>query len=525
MDNLEKNKKKCISDNDCDDDNICAFNNNDMDHYCISNNINDLYYGCIDNNSIKIDSVESKSNLDHLNYKKCIDFSRRQLNNEGLDYNYMIFKPKKRAYVDTSTINIYLKCEDQILVILPYNDYFNLKCDKNKENCILEPKESLLNFIIQNSTNCNKKLYLEIIYECENENIKKNEIIPIYIDNFKNIKIKLKCPIDENNDKFKSKCEAVYINNFDKKKNINELIDVNKSLYECKNPIYNVPIITKNINNYKKIKAKYSNLELKDYDNKINEKINDVKKLEAEKYVKLKKIQTGNEVTIEEAYDVINSYSLDKLVNNSNEKWKIYNGYDAVQDLFNNDNENNQLIKYYGLVYTIDEAIKIANENEENFFVWYNNSYELNNFASKLYFIDIYSIDENLYNKKNWVKHENVTTGILKLNFEHFGDENVLEENILYNNLMNSLKEQKSSNEELKNSYLNTISKLDIKNLNNGIIKNLDDKITTYGQAISMNNYETNINNKILFGLSIILFIIFIIIIIVIIYYNKKEAV
>ena len=339
------------------------------------------------------------------------------------------------------------------------------------------------------------------------------------------IKIKLKCPIDENNDKFKSKCEAVYINNFDKKKNINELIDVNKSLYECKNPIYNVPIITKNINNYKKIKAKYSNLELKDYDNKINEKINDVKKLEAEKYVKLKKIQTGNEVTIEEAYDVINSYSLDKLVNNSNEKWKIYNGYDAVQDLFNNDNENNQLIKYYGLVYTIDEAIKIANENEENFFVWYNNSYELNNFASKLYFIDIYSIDENLYNKKNWVKHENVTTGILKLNFEHFGDENVLEENILYNNLMNSLKEQKSSNEELKNSYLNTISKLDIKNLNNGIIKNLDDKITTYGQAISMNNYETNINNKILFGLSIILFIIFIIIIIVIIYYNKKEAV
>jgi len=75
---------KCISDSDCDDNNICAFNNNEMDHYCISNNINDLYYGCMDNIT-KIDSVESKSNLDHINYKNCINFSRRQINNEGLE--------------------------------------------------------------------------------------------------------------------------------------------------------------------------------------------------------------------------------------------------------------------------------------------------------------------------------------------------------------------------------------------------------------------------------------------------------
>ena len=226
----KENKKSCISDNDCDNNSICAFNNNDLEHYCVSNNINDLYYGCIDNSVNNIDSVESKSTLDHINYKKCIDFTRRQINNEGLEYNYMIFKPKKYAYIDTTTINIYLKCEEQILVIIPYNDYFNLRCDENRENCILESKESLLNFIVQNSTNCNKKLYLEVIYECENEGIKKKEKIPVYLDNFKDIKIKLKCPIDDNNDKFKSKCEAVYINNFDKKNNINELIDVKKSL-------------------------------------------------------------------------------------------------------------------------------------------------------------------------------------------------------------------------------------------------------------------------------------------------------
>jgi len=524
---MDNNINKCISDSDCDDNNICAFDNNKMDHYCISNNINDLYYGCIDNNITKIDSVESKSNLDHINYKNCINFSRRQLNNEGLEYNYMVFKPKKNAYVDTSTINIYLKCEDEILVIIPYNDYFNLRCDENRENCLLESRESLMNFIVQNSTNCNKKLYLEVVYQCENEGIKKKEKIPIYLDNFKDIKIKLKCPIDDNNDKFKSKCEAVYINNFDKKNNINELIDVKKSLYECKNPVYNVPVLTKNINNYKKIKSKYSNLELKDYDNKINEKINDLKKLEAEKYIKLKKIQTGSEVTMEEAYEAVNNYSLDNLVNNSKEKWKLYNEYDAVQNLFNdneNNNTDNRLIKYYGKAYTIDDAIKIANENEQNFFVWYNNSYELDNFASKLYFIDIYNIDEDMYNKTNWVKNENVTTGILKYDFEHFTEKNNLEDTKLYDTLMQSINERNSANEELKNVYLNVIQNLDIKNLNNVIIKNLDDKITQYGQSISMNNYETNINNKILIALTVILFFIFTIFICIIVFYNNKTA-
>ena len=63
----------------------------------------------------------------------------------------LIFKPKKFSYIDTTTINIYLKCEEQILAIIPYNDYFDLRCDENRERCTLESKESLLNF-------CNHKL-------------------------------------------------------------------------------------------------------------------------------------------------------------------------------------------------------------------------------------------------------------------------------------------------------------------------------------------------------------------------------
>jgi hypothetical protein len=375
--------------------------------------------------------------------------------------------------------------------------------------------------------NCNKELYLEIEYQCENEGIKKKDKIPVHIDNYKDINITLKCPVDENNDKFKSKCEAVYINNFDKENEINNLIDIKKSLYECKYPIYNIPIITKNINNYKKIKAKYSNLELKDYDNKINEKIKDLKTLEAEKYIKLKKIQTGDEITMNEAYDTINNYSLDKLVNNSKEKWKLYNGYDAVQNLFNDndDNNDNPLIKYYGLVYTIEDAIMVANEYEEKFFVWYNNSYELDNFSSKLFFVDIYNIDQNIYEKTNWTIHENVTTAILKFDLENFSDNNTSEEEYdLYNMIYETINGQNDVIKELKNSYINITDNLNEKNLNNVIIKNLNDKITTYGQSISMNNYETNIYNKIMMALYAILFITIVIFVIIIVYYNNKSA-
>ena len=89
---------------------------------------------------------------------------------------------------------------------------------------------------------------------------------------------------------------------------------------------------------------------------------------------------------------------------------------------------------------------------------------------------------------------------------------------------MKSLEKQNNVTKELKNSYLNIIEKSDVKNLNSVIIKDLDDKITTYGQAISMNNYETNINNNILIALSLILFFIFVIFICVIVFYNNKTA-
>ena len=516
----------CTSDNDCKNNTICAFNDEDLNNYCVSNDVNDLYYGCVnDDNISKLESIESKSTNEHSNYMKCIDFSRRQLNKDGLEHNYVIFKPKKSVFVDTTTLNIYLKCEDEILAIIPYNDYFNLKCDEYRENCTMESKDSLLNFIIQNSKNCSKKLYLEIIYECENEGLKKHEKIPIHIDNFTPIKIKLTCPININNDKFKSKCESIYIDKYE----MNNLADNKKSLYDCKNPLYTVPRIVNNVNNYKKLKVKHANIELKDYDNKINEKISDLKKLEVEKYIKMKKIQTGEVISFDDAYKIVNSRALDNLVSNPKNNWKIYNNYDAAQNLFNaNESNKNKILTYYGLVYTIDDAINIANQNDQSYFVWYHNSYELDNFASKLYFIDIYNIDEELLKKSNWVKNDNVSTGMLKIKFDHvlYGEDDDDNDDNQNNKLTEKFDAvvsdtelmQKKMNDLINNNILNT------KNINNSVMKQLDNKITTYGQMITMNNYETKINDNILTGLYIAFFFMFLIFMVVIVYFNNKTA-
>lgn len=522
--------KSCILDEDCDKGTICAFDEKDFSNYCISNNINDLYYGCInDNIENNLESIENKSNNDTFNFTDCINFSRRQINKDNLEYNYMIYKPKKNVFVDTTTINIYLKCEDEILAIIPYGDYFNLKCDDNQQNCILESKESLLNFIIQNTKNCDKKIYLEIIYECENEGLKKSKKIPIYLDNFIPIEINLTCPIDNNNEKFKSKCESIYINEYDTN-NYENIIDSKKKFNECKNPLFKVPRIVKNINNYKKLKSNYSKNELKDYDKKINEKIEDLKKLEAEKYMRLKKIKNNVDISFEDSYKKINANSTSNSFNKlTNDAWKIYKNYDAAQNLYE-ENEKNKVLTYYGKVYTLDDAMRIAEENDQNYFVWYHNSYELDDFASKLYFIDVFFGEQNLLKKKNWVKHENVTTCVSQFDIETFIDKNDIDDSSADNEnlvkIKKIFKESGENNSKLNNEIGLFINKNmhDLKNIHNNIIKYLDDKITTYGQAISMNNYETNINNTIILVLSGIFGMMILISVMAMGYFNYKYA-
>ena len=527
------NKKNCKVDTDC-DNNICAFDELSLNHYCINNDMNELYYGCLNiNEANKVDSIDSNSELEHNNYKNCIDFSRRQINSDGLEYNYMVYKPKKKLYVDTTNINIYLKCNNEILAVIPYEDYFHLKCNTTQENCTLESKEHLLNFIKQNTKNCSKNIYLEVIYECENEGIKKKELMTINLDNNDPIKINLKCPIELNNNKNKSKCSALYLNKSKTNNNIEKLIDTSISLNNCNNPIYTVPRIVQNVNKYKKIKTKESNIEIQEYDKEINNKVKELKKLKANKYIKLKKIQDGELITEEDAYDIIDKISLDKLLNNSKENWKFYNNFDAAQNLYDDVNYSSSL-KYHGLVYTIDDAVKIANENNENFFVWYHNSYELDNFASKLYFIDINEIEDDKLMKSNWSSHENVTTALFKFELENFDvleeRDNIIDDDIDEINrnilLLDTLKEREKI---INDKYIASLSNQDKKVENDGnlilnVLGILDDKITKQGQSVSMNNYENNINNTILIILSLILSFICVMFVVVLVYFNNLTA-
>jgi hypothetical protein len=534
------NKKKCNSDKDCNDNMLCAFNDEDLNSYCVDNDLTHMYAGCLNNNKNDFETTISKV-TDNIDYTNCIDFARRQINKDGIEYNYMIYRPKKKVFVDTTTINIYLKCGNAVLAVLPYDDYFYLSCDENQENCTLKNKSSLINFIKSNIQNCNENIYLEITYQCENEGINKTNKIPIDINN-NDIIINLNCPINIDDEKYKPKCEALFINDYNNN-NLNNNIDIEKSLYDCKNPLYKVPRLVSNIDNHKKLKTNYTKNEIKNYDEKINEKLEDLKRLEAEKYIKLTKIQTGKNITITQAMNVINkNFSNNGVIgNNINNNWKIYKNYDAAQNLFNINENDVKILNYFGKVYTLQEAIIAANKNYQNFFVWYHNSFELSDYASKLFFIDIYSSNEDIINKSNWVKNDNVTTAILKLQFEHFDNDDDDynyddddDDGIYVNNIddiedNNKLKEifdiscknniLQEDIEELLNSYMKYDNKLSV-----NTIHDLNDKITTYGQAILLNNYETDVNNKILMYLSIGLFFMFLIFIIVLAYFNNISA-
>jgi hypothetical protein len=520
--------KDCKNDSDCNENYFCSFNDDTLTHTCVGNDKNNLYYGCLnkDSNNFqndKIEIIESKTDIDQKSLKNCIDFTRRQKNKDGLSHNYMIYKQKKNVFVDTTTINIYLKCGEQILSVIPYNDYFDLSCNDNQKNCLLVSKPGLKNFIVQNSQNCNsEKLKLEIIYECENEGIKKKEEIPIYLNNSQPIQINLKCPINKNDEQFEGKCSSIYYDIND----INNNIDINTSMYDCNNPLFKVPRIINNEDDYKKMKYKKSQVEMKNYDDKINDTIENLKKLKAEKYIKIKKIQTGETITLDQAYNIINN-KLNYFTYNSKENWRIFSNYDAAQYLFD-DPDVNSAIKLYGKVYTLDEALKTATENNESYFVWYHNNYELKDYASKLFFIDIFSIDSNLFDKSNWSQHANVTTSILKIeNYEN----GVEEEEYKYKSENKKFKElQKLNDDQVK--YTNSIIKEYQKLINNttnsnnfdygqGIVTELNNKITKSGQVIDMNNYEIKINNQIITILQIVLIFIVGIFIVVIAYYSN----
>ena len=118
----------CDTDDDCNQNSFCSFNETDMENYCIDNSIDNSYYGCL-NEDTKYESIESKSSND-IDYIDCMNFTRKQTNKDDMSYNYMIYRPKRKIFVDLTTINIYLKLNNEIIAIIPHEDYFNFTITK-----------------------------------------------------------------------------------------------------------------------------------------------------------------------------------------------------------------------------------------------------------------------------------------------------------------------------------------------------------------------------------------------------------
>lgn len=513
--------KLCNDDNQCSNNYMCSFNEKELNHSCKSLNQNNLYLGCLDNDYNDLEYISSNTTEHHDTFKNCLNFSRKQVNKDGYNHNYLLHKKKKESSIDSSTINIYLLCGNKNIATLPIQDYFNSECDINNQNCKFTAKQLLINFIDANKINCKEKLFIEINYECYNENQKNKEIIPI--DDIKqDFSFEVNCPKNKNDSKFQSKCISFYIDDNNKKKYSS--IDKKKLLYTCENPIYNTPRIVNDINLYKKNILKKSNNEVNEYEKNINNKKKELKELEVSKYQKIYKINNNEDITTENAIKNIDKLNIHKE-DDVERKWKLFNDMDALQKIIDDPQYKDSIKLYKQKIYTIEEAMKVSNEENESFFIYYHNSFELDQYSSKLYFIDIFGIDNTIFDQNNWNKSNNVTTALL--NFENYYSSSSNENNtdIFKSYISNLLVYQQLMTDELKN--LNSKSTNDVNNINdlviNNLNKNLDKKITTKNQAIKMNNTEENINNK-LINILITVFIVFVIMyIFLLLYFSAKK--
>jgi ABC-type multidrug transport system ATPase subunit len=158
--------------------------------------------------------------------------------------------------------------------------------------------------------------------------------------------------------------------------------------------------------------------------------------------------------------------------------------------------------------------LRIANEKGETFFVWYHNTYSIQRFASRLYFIHkekMISPPKEIMIPTQWTSHENVTTCVLEIEtYENDLMNLIVSETIQNNEKMktniNTIWEETNTDEEM-----NTI----LYNLN----RNFDSKIVSMGQSIQMNDYETTMHDKLLYYIYIILFFVFFVFVFVLTYY------
>ena len=174
---------------------------------------------------------------------------------------------------------------------------------------------------------------------------------------------------------------------------------------------------------------------------------------------------------------------------------------------------------------------KIAELNNKIYFVWFHNNYNNKEYASKLFFISTIDtnnkkIDINIYDKKIFKKDQNVTTCIYNNNIEAYDNEVESLNNLelyTFEQILDLVSQSSARTSTTNDDVNNIIQNIDSKNnLNDIVLKKIDNKIMTMQQRVKMSDYEDSVNDKILSIIRYILFFVFVIALVIIIYLNQK---
>lgn len=294
-------KKFCYNDNDCLNNEYCSFDPETITNSCISKK--DLKLGCLNNmEQLKelgdVKMISSYDNEDQVNENSCIDFSRKQRNKEGFNYNYFIYKRKKSTPVDINNIDVNLSCDEINNITLTNSDFIDIICEEDMENCKLKQKNLFKNFLKNNQKNCKNNSKINVTYQCENENIKKTVSY-----NTDETDMNISCPINKDDEKIKSKCTALYIEN--NKDYIGNKLDFTHNNYNCLNPFYVVPIDVGDISVYKNKKKNKLSEKLNSYKNKIETNDEEIQNLKIQKIITEYEYANSQQITYEQAKKIL----------------------------------------------------------------------------------------------------------------------------------------------------------------------------------------------------------------------------
>ncbi len=515
----------CNLDNDCLERQFCSFNDKTLKHECIPDNKKLLYMGCLNTSKYnEFDKIESSSKEDHESMKSCIDFTRRQKNKNGFHYNFMVFKNKKNAFVDPNTINVYLKCDKEVLMAMPSKDFFDLKCDNDQKNCILIPNKTFKSFVKSNEKVCGGKFSLDVEYSCENEDLQNKFNIPFDSKNMSKLKIEIKCPVNIEDTRFQSKCTAAYFDT-DNSNPGNfkylELLDKSVKPEDCVQPVYKVPRIVNDIDIYKQLIEKKKNDDIQDYNKMLDNKEEELNKIRMEK-LKIKfKMNTGQELNDDEARSMVEFNKYEYFQSGSEKPciWKIHEHKNPFGDYVEENDIRQYGILVQGKFFMIEEAKQKACELGAYRFIWFSNSYPLENLRNQLYVFTPKKWNDavksmSLDDIKKWKKVQNVYVGESTTEADIYKEKFEDAQETLQQTLANNYKTMMTY---VQNNVLNTDEKL---GTNENTIKELDDKITTMTQKIKMNQIKTKLNNEFLF---ILFWFAFVLILFGVFYYYYRK--